>query len=56
MKKICNTYTTVPNYCTGDLQKTLNTYAQNGFTLVSTTMAKNKYGVEVMYLFFTQNK
>lgn len=54
MKKVINTYTVVSNYCTDGLQKTLNDYGERGFTLVSTVMAKNKHGVEVMYLFFTK--
>ena len=48
-----NTYETVSNYCTEVLQKVLTRYGEQGFTLVSTMMAKNKYNVEVMYLFFT---
>ena len=56
MAKIINTYETVGNYCTEWLQKTLSKYAEHGFKLVSTMMAKNRYGVDVMYLFFTKEE
>lgn len=52
--KIKNTFTTVSNYCTNELQRTLSTYAEAGYKLVSTLMAENKYGVQAMYLFFTK--
>ena len=44
----------VSNYATDYLQETLMKYGQLGFKLVNVTMAKNKYDVEVMYLFFTK--
>ena len=43
---------TVSNYATSALEETLNKYGHRGFKLVSTIMGKNKYGAEVMYLFF----
>ena len=50
-----NICTTVSNYATEALQDTLNFYGKEGFSLVSTQMALNKYASEVMYLFFTRN-
>ena len=44
----------VANYATDYLQETLMKYGQLGFKLVNVTVAKNKYDVEVMYLFFTK--
>lgn len=44
----------VSTYATDYLQETLMKYGQLGFKLVNVTMAKNKYDVEVMYLFFTK--
>lgn len=41
------------NYATSELQKILDCHAKAGYKLVSTEMAKNRYDVEVMYLFFT---
>ena len=49
-----NVYCQVSNYNTDALQKTLLRYGEQGFKLVNTMMAKNKYGVNVMYLFFTK--
>lgn len=51
---VYNTYCEVSNYCTDALWKALDDYASMGFSLVSTLIAKNKYGVDVMYLFFTK--
>ena len=42
------------NYATDFLQETLINYGQLGFKLVNVTVAKNKYDVDVMYLFFTK--
>ena len=42
------------NYETDYLQETLTNYGQLGFKLVNVTVAKNKYDIEVMYLFFTR--
>ena len=47
-----NLCVTVSNYATEALQNTLNFYGEKGFSLVSTQMALNKYGCQVMYLFF----
>lgn len=44
----------VSTYATDYLQETLMKYGQLGFKLVNVTMAKNKYDVDVMYLFFTR--
>jgi len=44
----------VSNYATDALQTTLDEFAEEGYKLVSTEMAKNKYDVAVMYLFFTK--
>lgn len=51
---IDNQVVTVSNYATEALQRTLDTYAENGYRLVSTILAKNSHGVDVMYLFFTK--
>lgn len=50
-----NICVTVSNYATEALQNTLNSYGKEGFSLVSTQMASNKYGCQVMYLFFARN-
>ena len=47
-----NVCVTVSNYATEALQDTLNFYGKKGFSLVSTQMALDKYGSQVMYLFF----
>lgn len=47
-----NVCVTVSNYATEALQDTLNFYGEKGFSLVSTQMALDKYGCQVMYLFF----
>lgn len=49
-----NVCITVSNYATEALQDTLNFYGKEGFCLVSTQMASNKYGCQVMYLFFVR--
>lgn len=49
-----NVFFQVSNYATDTLQETLSRYGELGFKLVNTMMAKNKYGVDVMYLFFTK--
>lgn len=50
-----NVCVTVSNYATEALQNTLNFYGKEGFSLVSTQMASNKYGNQVMYLFFVRH-
>ena len=50
-----NVCVTVSNYATETLQNTLNFYGKEGFSLVSTQMASNKYGCQVMYLFFVRH-
>ena len=52
--KCRNIVDVVSNYATNELERTLEYYGERGFNLVNVTMAKNKYGVEVMYLFFTK--
>ena len=44
----------ISNYATNSLQDTLTEYGQSGFKLVNVIMAKNRYDVEIMYLFFTR--
>lgn len=44
----------VSNYATTDLDEVLAQYGRVGFKLVNVVMAKNGYGVDVMYLFFTK--
>lgn len=53
---IYNTVYKVSNYATDNLEKVLNEYAHNGYELVSTEMARNEYGIEVMYLFFVSKE
>ena len=50
-----NVCVTVSNYATEALQETLNFYGKEGFYLVSTQIASNKYGIKVMYLFFVRH-
>ena len=50
-----NVCVTVSNYATQVLQEILNFYGEKGFSLVSTQMASNKYGCQVMYLFFARH-
>ena len=49
-----NVCVAVSNYATEALQNTLNFYGGKGFSLVSTQIASNKYGSQVMYLFFVR--
>ena len=49
-----NVCITVSNYATEALKDALNFYGDRGFSLVSTQMAPNKYGIQVMYLFFVR--
>lgn len=50
-----NVCVTLSNYATEALQDTLNFYGKKGFSLVSTQMASNRYGCQVMYLFFVRH-
>lgn len=52
--KYLNFSVQVSNYATSELNKTLNHYGTLGFKLVNTIIAKNKFGCDVMYLFFTK--
>ena len=54
--KFSNIVDTVSNYATPDLERDLEYYGDKGYKLVSVKMAKNKYGAEVMYLFFTRQE
>lgn len=53
-KIIRNKVEVVSNYATDNLQEVLSQYAKCGYKLVSALTALNKYGVNVMYLFFTK--
>ena len=48
-----NVYVAISNY--EALQKTLDVYGKEGFSLVSTQMIPNKYGSPTMYLFFVRH-
>ena len=50
-----NICVTVSNYATKALQDTLNFCGKDGFSLVSTQMALDKYGSQVMYVFFVRH-
>ena len=50
-----NVCVTVSNYATEVLQEILSFYGEKGFSLVSTQMALDKYGCQVMYLFFVRH-
>ena len=50
-----NVCVTVSNYATEALPNTLNFYGKAGFSLVSTQMASDKYGNQVLYLFFVRH-
>jgi hypothetical protein len=52
--KIENKVFLCSNYATPVLEEALDAFSNEGYKLVSTQMAKNLYGVEVMYLFFTR--
>lgn len=54
--RFSNIVITVSNYATPDLGSDLEYYGDKGYKLVSVQMAKNKYGAEVMYLFFTREE
>lgn len=42
------------NYATSALEEALDAFSNEGYKLISIQMAKNLYGTEVMYLFFTR--
>ena len=50
-----NVCVTVSNYATEALQDAFDLYGKEGFSLVSTQMALDKYGSQVMYLFFVRH-
>ena len=52
VKNVC---VALSNYATEALKNTLNFFGGKGFSLVSTQMASDKYGSQVMYLFFVRH-
>lgn len=52
--KYDNEVVQVSNYATEAMCDLLVNYGQLGYKLVNALLAKNRYGVEVMYLFFTK--
>lgn len=54
--KYTNIVVTVSGYATDNLQKTLKEAGECGFKLVNAMLAKNKYNIDVMYLFFTKEE
>ena len=44
----------VDKYKTDELDSILRSWGKNGYKLVSTELAENRYGVVTMYLFFTK--
>ena len=54
--KYTNIVVTVNGYATDSLQKTLKETGERGFKLVNAMLAKNKYNIDVMYLFFTKEE
>lgn len=51
---VSNVVKVISNYATNALQDALDEYAKEGYTLVSVVMAKNRYQIDVMYLFFSK--
>ena len=49
-----NKCVTISNYATSELNKALNIMGEDGYSLVSTLIAKNEYRIDVMYLFFAK--
>lgn len=54
--KYTNIVVTVNGYATDSLQKTLKEAGEGGFKLVNAILAKNKYNIDAMYLFFTKEE
>lgn len=54
MSKYQNIAIKISNYATSALNDLLLQYGENGFELVNSLIAKNEYGVDVMYCFFTK--
>lgn len=52
--KYHNKVVAVSNYATEALDETVYRYGQEGYVLTNTVMAKNRYDVEVMYLFLSK--
>ena len=53
--KVSNEVVILSNYATQYLNKTLSTYGDAGYKLVSALLAPNEFNVQVMYLFFTMD-
>ena len=51
--KIENKVVTVSNYATDWLQSVLTEQNKAGYKLVTALLAKNRYNIDVMYLFFS---
>ena len=51
-ENVINKVVIVSNYATDALQGVLTREGNLGYKLVTALLAKNKYGVDVMYLFF----
>lgn len=56
MSKIKNKVVRISNYCTSTLQKILSEHAEEGYRVISSTVAPNEYGVLEMFLFFTKEE
>ena len=54
MKTYENIVVKISNYATDDLDKELWEKGQEGYKLVSTVMAVNRYNITIMYLFFVK--
>lgn len=54
--KISYEVVTLSNYATEALDNILAEYGDAGYKLVSTTLAPNKYNVEIIYLFFAKEE
>ena len=52
--KIENKVFRCSNYATSALEEALDAFSKEDYRLVSTQMAKNLYGTEVIYLFVTR--
>lgn len=54
--KVDNKVFILSNYTTKDLNRTLQLFGDDGYTLVSALLAPNEFKVQVMYLFFTKEE
>jgi len=53
-KQFDNIVEVISNYATDEFQKMLTQYGEDGYQLVNTLLAKNRYGINVIYCFFTK--